>query len=59
MNCLECSAELIKGEPRKERDGREYTEFRCPKCRWKYMGIKIPHPAFGLQGNVNGGFEPK
>lgn len=52
MNRPECNEELIKGEPRKERDGREYTEFRCPKCRRKYRDIKIPRSMVGLQEGI-------
>lgn len=52
MNRPECNAGLIKAEPRKERDGREYTEFRCLKYRRKYMDIKIPRSMVGLQEGI-------
>lgn len=48
-NCPKCNTELIKGKVHKERDGTEYSELRCPKCRRKYADIKIPYSAFGLQ----------
>jgi len=33
----------------KEKDGTEYFELRCPKCKGRFIDLKIPYSAFGFQ----------
>jgi uncharacterized ferredoxin-like protein len=47
-NCPKCGAELIKGKTIKEKDGTEYFELKCPKCKEKYMDLKIPYSAMEM-----------
>ena len=45
MKCPKCEIELDKGEVQKEKDGTEYFELKCPKCKNRFMDLKIPYSA--------------
>lgn len=48
MNCPKCNVELIEKRRGRQKDGTEYIEFRCPKCKGKFADLKIPYSALGF-----------
>lgn len=52
MKCPRCGSELIAGKVHKKGDGTEYFELRCPKCKSRFMDLKIPHFSSGFQENI-------
>jgi len=44
MKCPTCSrARLVIKKVEIELDGSEFCEFKCPKCRKRFMDVKIFH----------------
>ncbi len=42
MKCPTCNrAKLVIKKVEIERDGSEYSEFKCPKCKKLFMDVKI------------------
>ena len=46
MKCPKCNVELIKGKVHKEKNGTEYFEMECPKCKGRFIDLKMPYSAF-------------
>jgi DNA-directed RNA polymerase subunit RPC12/RpoP len=46
MQCPKCGVDLVKGKTRKESDGTEGTEYKCPKCKRKFLDMKVPKDIF-------------
>ncbi len=42
MKCPKCNIELKCGKVKRQKDGTEYCECKCPECRGRFMDIKIP-----------------
>jgi Zn finger protein HypA/HybF involved in hydrogenase expression len=53
MKCKKCDVELVKGEVYKDSEGWEAMEYICPKCKEKYVDIKIPNKALFQQRSKN------
>jgi DNA-directed RNA polymerase subunit RPC12/RpoP len=46
MQCPKCGVDLVKGKTRKESNGTEGTEYKCPKCKRKFLDMKVPKDIF-------------
>lgn len=49
MNCPVCGVVLVEKKKGRQKDGTEYIEFRCPKCKGKFADLKIPYSAMGFR----------
>lgn len=48
MNCPKCGVVLVEKKRGKQKDGTEYIEFGCPKCKGRFADFKIPYSALGF-----------
>lgn len=49
VNCPRCDVGLVEKKRGRQRDGTEFIEFRCPKCKERFMDLKIPYDVLGFQ----------
>ncbi|GEM_PF-1328606 len=49
MDCPRCGVGLVEKKRGRRKDGTEFIEFKCPKCKGKFADLKIPYSTFGFR----------